>query len=55
MIVGPVGCGKSSFLSSFSGEMPLYTGRAWHKGRVALVEQEPFIFNSNIQENIVFG
>lgn len=35
--------------------MPYYSGRMNIKGKVAYVEQEPFIFNFSIRDNILFG
>ncbi|KAL4462596.1 hypothetical protein ABPG74_000426 [Tetrahymena malaccensis] len=54
-IVGKVGSGKSSFLSCILQEVPKYKGYLNFSGRIAYVEQEPYIFNKTIKENIVFG
>ncbi|KAL4455215.1 hypothetical protein ABPG73_000875 [Tetrahymena malaccensis] len=54
-IVGKVGSGKSSFLSCILKEIPKYTGYFNFKGKVAYVEQEPYIFNKTVRENILFG
>ena len=54
-LVGKVGCGKTSFLLAFTGEMPKTTGSLRFKGSLAYVEQEPTIFAGTIRENILFG
>ncbi|KAL4496522.1 hypothetical protein ABPG72_014752 [Tetrahymena utriculariae] len=54
-IVGKVGSGKSSFLSCILKEIPKYQGYFNFKGKIAYVEQEPYIFNKTIRENILFG
>ncbi|KAL4428720.1 hypothetical protein ABPG74_001874 [Tetrahymena malaccensis] len=54
-IVGKVGSGKSSFLSCILKEIPKYSGYFNFKGKVAYVEQEPYIFNKTVRENILFG
>lgn len=54
MIVGPVGCGKSTFLKALLGETPLISGEI-HLNHldVAICEQTPWIVNASIRENIV--
>ncbi|KAL4469098.1 hypothetical protein ABPG72_007777 [Tetrahymena utriculariae] len=54
-IVGKVGSGKSSFLSCILKEIPNYSGYFNFKGKIAYVEQEPYIFNKTVRENILFG
>ncbi|EAR83228.1 ABC transporter C family protein (macronuclear) [Tetrahymena thermophila SB210] len=54
-IVGKVGSGKSSFLSCILKEIPKYSGYFNFKGKIAYVEQEPYIFNKTVRENILFG
>ncbi|EAR99967.2 ABC transporter family protein (macronuclear) [Tetrahymena thermophila SB210] len=54
-IVGKVGSGKSSLLSCILKEVPKYKGYFNFQGRIAYVEQEPYIFNKTIKENIIFG
>lgn len=59
-IIGSTGSGKSSLLSALLGEM-LPTGRALPgdpvlvRGSVAYVNQQAWIFNATIRENILFG
>ena len=64
-IVGSVGCGKSSFLSTLLGEMVLRQGevRIYNKlvdGKstpqsIAYCDQRPWIVNATVEENITFG
>jgi len=54
-LVGTVGSGKTSFLMSFTGEMPKTTGSLKYKGTIAYVEQEPTIFAGTLKENVIFG
>ncbi|CAL1528330.1 unnamed protein product, partial [Lymnaea stagnalis] len=55
MIVGKVGCGKSSLLSGLLGEMKLVNGSLDIKGSVAYVAQQAWIQNCSLKENILFG
>ncbi|CAL1531982.1 unnamed protein product [Lymnaea stagnalis] len=55
MIVGKVGCGKSSLLSGILGEMKLLNGSVNLKGSVAYVAQQAWIQNCSVKENILFG
>lgn len=54
-IVGKVGCGKSSLLSCFLKEIPTYSGHIYYNKSVAYVEQEPYIFNGTVKDNIILG
>jgi len=54
-VVGQVGSGKTSFLLSFTGEIPNNTGSLRFTGRIAYVEQEPTIFAGTVRESILFG
>ena len=54
-IVGPVGCGKSSLLNSLLGEMYVKEGSVSVNGTIAYHNQESWILNSNIRDNITFG
>lgn len=55
MIVGQVGCGKSSFLMSLLGEMHRKSGVVKVVGSVALTAQDPWIQNSTLRNNILMG
>jgi ABC-type multidrug transport system fused ATPase/permease subunit len=56
MVVGPVASGKSTLCKALLGETPNYTGRVT-VGRasrfIGYCEQEPFISNATIRENII--
>ncbi|KAG4077224.1 hypothetical protein HA402_005279 [Bradysia odoriphaga] len=54
-LVGPVGCGKTSLLSSLLGEMEKLTGTVNVDGKVAYVPQQAWIQNATLQDNILFG
>ncbi|WVQ83494.1 hypothetical protein IAT38_005635 [Cryptococcus sp. DSM 104549] len=54
-IVGPVGSGKSSLLQGLIGEMPMLSGTATFGGRLAYCQQNAWIQNATVRDNIVFG
>ncbi|CAL5028657.1 unnamed protein product [Urochloa decumbens] len=54
-VVGMVGSGKSSLLSSIMGEMHKVSGKVSICGSTAFVAQTAWIRNGTIQENILFG
>ena len=54
-IIGPVGWGKSSFLSAIMKELDIIEGTIKTAGRKAYVEQEPFITSGSIRDNILMG
>jgi len=54
MIVGPVGCGKSSLLQGLLGEIPSSKGHVYiNRAHPAFVNQTPWIQNSTVRDNIV--
>uniref|UniRef100_A0A672V8E7 ATP binding cassette subfamily C member 9 n=1 Tax=Strigops habroptila TaxID=2489341 RepID=A0A672V8E7_STRHB len=59
MIVGQVGCGKSSLLLAILGEMQTLEGKVhWSKlGEfpMAYAAQKPWLLNATVEENIIFG
>ena len=55
VVVGPVGSGKTTLLYSIMEETQRSEGTALINGKVAYVEQEPFIFSGSIRDNITFG
>lgn len=55
VVIGYVGSGKTTLLRSILNETKLVQGNMEIKGRIAYVEQEPFIFPGTIKENILFG
>ncbi|XP_065055747.1 multidrug resistance-associated protein 1-like [Rhopilema esculentum] len=54
-IVGQVGCGKSSLLSSFLGEMEKKHGTVTVNGKIAYVPQQAWIQNATLESNVLFG
>ena len=55
VVVGKIGSGKTSLLYSILDETVKKGGKHTVRGRVAFVEQEPFIFSGSIMDNICFG
>uniref|UniRef100_A0A671K6F9 ATP-binding cassette, sub-family C (CFTR/MRP), member 8b n=1 Tax=Sinocyclocheilus anshuiensis TaxID=1608454 RepID=A0A671K6F9_9TELE len=55
MIVGQVGCGKSSLLLAALGEMQKISGNiTWKRGSVPYASQRPWLLNATVEENILF-
>lgn len=53
-LVGPVGGGKSTFLSVILGEVPITSGEVKIGGSISYASQEPWVFEGTIKENIIF-
>jgi len=55
-IVGPVGSGKSTLISSLLGEVPLWAGELIRsKHCIAYCAQQPWIQNLTLRGNVLFG
>ncbi|XP_061546477.1 multidrug resistance-associated protein 4 [Phycodurus eques] len=54
-VIGPVGAGKSSLLSSILGELPVEKGAMKVKGQLTYAAQQPWVFPGTIRSNILFG
>ncbi|XP_041834872.1 ATP-binding cassette sub-family C member 4-like [Melanotaenia boesemani] len=54
-VIGPVGAGKSSLLSSILGELPYEKGVLKVKGQLTYAAQQPWVFPGTIRNNILFG
>ncbi|XP_061163776.1 ATP-binding cassette sub-family C member 5-like [Saccostrea echinata] len=54
-ICGPVGCGKSAFISSIMGRISMVSGHLAVNGSVAYAAQQAWIFNGTLRDNILFG
>jgi ABC-type multidrug transport system fused ATPase/permease subunit len=55
-VCGPVGSGKTTFVSGILDELPAMVGSEMTiRGKVAFVPQTPFILNATLRENILFG
>eukprot|EP00884_Botryococcus_braunii_P012469 jgi/Botrbrau1/21222/Bobra.39_2s0023.1 len=55
MVVGEVGCGKSSLLSAFLGEMYSECADIRLSGSLAYCAQDPWIQNASLRDNILMG
>jgi ATP-binding cassette subfamily C (CFTR/MRP) protein 1 len=54
LIIGPVGCGKSSMLNAILGEMPHANGNfRMSSDDIAYCSQSPWLTNGTLQENIL--
>ncbi|GFF44547.1 hypothetical protein IFM46972_07580 [Aspergillus udagawae] len=54
ILVGPVGCGKSTFLKGLAGETPVLEGELFVRyPDLAFCEETPWLSNSSIRRNIV--
>ncbi|XP_041637494.1 ATP-binding cassette sub-family C member 4-like [Cheilinus undulatus] len=54
-VIGPVGAGKSSLLSTVLGELPHDTGTLKVRGGLSYAAQQPWVFPGTIRSNILFG
>ncbi|XP_068165844.1 ATP-binding cassette sub-family C member 4 [Antennarius striatus] len=54
-VIGPVGAGKSSLLSSILGELPDDKGVLKVKGQLTYASQQPWVYPGTIRSNILFG
>ena len=50
-----MGCGKSSLLNAILGELNCTGGKVGVYGSVSYHQQQPWILNTSIKENILFG
>ena len=55
IVVGSVGSGKTSLLHALMNETNRTGGSHCVEGKIAYVEQEPFIFSASIIDNVCFG
>ncbi|KAM0753983.1 ABC transporter [Meredithblackwellia eburnea MCA 4105] len=55
VLCGPVGSGKSSLLQGLIGEMRKTSGEVKFGGSVSYCAQTPWIQNTTVRENILFG
>ncbi|KAF3389371.1 Multidrug resistance-associated protein 1 [Penicillium rolfsii] len=54
VLVGPVGCGKSTFLKGLAGETPMLEGELFIKyPDMAFCEETPWLSNASIRSNII--
>jgi len=55
MVTGSIGSGKSSWLLAILGEMNITEGSVTSNGTIGYLEQEPWIVNGTIAENVTIG
>ncbi|XP_061082797.1 multidrug resistance-associated protein 4 [Conger conger] len=55
VVIGPVGAGKSSLLSTILGELPPEKGVVKVRGALTYASQQPYVFPGTIRSNILFG
>ncbi|KAK6063577.1 Multidrug resistance-associated protein 1-like protein 2 [Seiridium cupressi] len=56
VILGPVGCGKSTILKAILGEATIFNGSVWISSKeLAYCDQSPWVSNGSVRENIVSG
>jgi len=55
MVVGKVGSGKSSLASALLGEVEKVKGTLTSTGRIGYCQQQAWIVNATVRENILFG
>ncbi|XP_050511824.1 ATP-binding cassette sub-family C member 4-like isoform X2 [Diabrotica virgifera virgifera] len=55
VVIGPLGAGKSSLLQLLLGELAIKTGTVLMGGEISYCSQEPWLFQSTIRNNILFG
>ena len=55
MVIGMVGSGKSSLLSSILGEINVVEGGICVNGRISYVDQDAWVFGATVRQNILFG
>lgn len=55
MVVGPVGCGKSSLLNAIIDELQLTSGTCDIQGEITYAGQEAYLFTGTVRENVLFG
>ncbi|XP_056634781.1 putative uncharacterized protein DDB_G0282133 [Diorhabda sublineata] len=54
-VVGPVGAGKSSLLQLLIGELAALSGGIEIGGEISYSAQQPWLFQSSVRNNILFG
>ncbi|KAI8881443.1 multi drug resistance-associated protein MRP [Backusella circina FSU 941] len=54
-VVGRVGSGKSTLISSILGDNVKMSGKVTVRGSIAYVPQQPWIMNATVKDNITFG
>ncbi|CAG9326280.1 unnamed protein product [Blepharisma stoltei] len=55
IVIGPVGCGKTSLLMGIMQEIALASGKIHLNGKIAYSGEDPWIVSSSIRDNILMG
>lgn len=55
LVIGPTGSGKSSLLYAVLGEMDTLSGGSYRPNMLSYVAQHPFLQQTSIRDNILFG
>ncbi|XP_058800224.1 ATP-binding cassette subfamily C member 4-like [Phymastichus coffea] len=55
IVIGMVGSGKSSLISTILGELKLIDGSTSVKGPISFADQDAWVFGATIRQNIIFG
>ena len=55
VLYGPTGSGKTALLLTMIGEIFIQHGSVYRGGKVAYVQQEPWIYSGTIRDNITLG
>eukprot|EP00759_Apiculatamorpha_spiralis_P024370 PhF_6_TR27890/c0_g1_i2/m.40858/K05665/ABCC1; ATP-binding cassette, subfamily C (CFTR/MRP), member 1 len=55
LVIGKVGSGKSSLLAAILGECEKVSGRLYCSGKIAYCQQQAWILNETVENNILFG
>ena len=55
VLYGPTGSGKTALLLSIIGEIFIQHGSVYRGGKIAYVQQEPWIYSGSIRDNITLG
>ncbi|CAG9858693.1 unnamed protein product [Phyllotreta striolata] len=55
IVIGSVGSGKSSLLQVLLGELAPTSGRIQVGGEISYCSQQPWLFQSTVRNNIIFG
>lgn len=54
-VFGSIASGKSSFLQALLRELPVQTGILKVNGSISYACQDPWVFQSSVRQNILFG
>lgn len=55
IVIGMVGAGKSSLISTILGELKLTRGTSEINGQISYADQDAWVFGASVRQNILFG